>query len=59
MASTLLFCAFAMVLGRDARALVDAELSATYSRKGVDFSLLSAEAKALGDYFAGLDMDVT
>ena len=58
-ASTLLFCAFAMVLGRDARALVDAELTATYSRKGVDFSLLSAEAKALGDYFAGLDMDVT
>ena len=48
----------AMVLGRDARALVDAELQATYSRKGVDFSLLKTEYTALGDYFSDADMDV-
>ena len=58
MEATLLVFPFAMVLGRDARALVDAELTATYSRKGVDFSLLASECKALGDYFADADMDV-
>ena len=47
-----------MTLGSDARAAVRAELTATHSRKGVDFALLRSEQEKLFAYFDSMDMDV-
>ena len=48
-----------MGLDRDALSLVRAELTATHSRRGVDFSLLDKEWQKLLAYFDSAEMDVT